>query len=183
MELWWNHNHSVDCFHLTSCCPILPARKDKFSSCFAQGMSASEASHHHETQLMRDPVTLMLLADRRICHSLCYVNNMYEKWLFENDRPSNGSEMFDHLQTLVQEYNKKHAEIRGKCFLQRYKNDGGCEQHLILSICTPLMSCVHKTRQAREIAFLNSSGSLDRHNNPIFMWSSPPCSLSDFKPV
>ena len=76
IELWWNHNHSVDCFHLTSFCPILPATKDKFSSHFAQGMSASEAFHHHETQLMRDPVTLMLLADRRICPSLRDVNNM-----------------------------------------------------------------------------------------------------------
>ena len=83
IELLWNHNHSVDCFHLTSFCPILPATKDKFSSYFALGTSASEAFHHHETQLMRDPVTLMLLADRRICPSLRDVNNMYEKWLIE----------------------------------------------------------------------------------------------------
>lgn len=139
IELWWNHNHSVDCFHLTSFCPILPATKDKFSSYFAQGMSASAAFHHHETQLM-------LLADRKICPCLCDVNNMYEKWLIENKGPSNGPEMFDHLETLVKEYNKKHAEVGGKCFLQRYENDGGHEQHLVLSICTPLMSQVHKTR-------------------------------------
>lgn len=25
MELWWNHNHSVNCFHLQSFCPILPS--------------------------------------------------------------------------------------------------------------------------------------------------------------
>ena len=176
IELWWNHNHSVDCFHLTSFCPILPATKDKFSSYFAQGMSASEAFHHHETQLMRDPVTLMLLADRRICPSLRDVNNMYEKWLIENKGPSNGPEMFDRLETLVQEYNKKHAEVGGKCFLQRYKNDGGYEQHLVLSICTPLMSRVHKTRQASEMAFMDSSGSLDRHNNPVFfMCTHHPC--------
>ena len=176
IELWWNHNHSVDCFHLTSFCPILPATKDKFSSYFAQGMSASEAFHHHETQLMRDPVTLMLLADRRICPSLRDVNNMYENWLIENKGPSNGPEMFDRLETLVQEYNKKHAEVGGKCFLQRYKNDGGYEQHLVLSICTPLMSRVHKTRQASEMAFMDSSGSLDRHNNPVFfMCTHHPC--------
>ena len=36
IELWWNHNHSVDCFHLTSFCPILPATKDKLSGYFAQ---------------------------------------------------------------------------------------------------------------------------------------------------
>ena len=85
-------------------------------------------------------------------------------------------QMFDRLETLVQEYNKKHAEVGGKCFLQRYKNDGGYEQHLVLSICTPFMSHVHKTRQASEMAFMDSSGSLDRHNNPVFfMCTHHPC--------
>jgi len=46
-------------------------------------MSASEAFHHHETQLMKDPVTLMLLADRKMCPSLRDVNNLYEKWSVE----------------------------------------------------------------------------------------------------
>ena len=156
IELWWNHNHSVDCFHLTSFCSILPATKDKFASYFEQGMSASEAFHHHETQLMKDPVTLMLLADRKICPSLRDVNNMYEKWLIENKGPSNGPEMFDRLETLVQEYNNKHTDEGGKCFLKRYKEDGGNKQQLVLSICTPLMSRVHKTRQASEMAFMDS---------------------------
>ena len=80
-------------------------------------------------------------------------------------RENNGPEMFDRLEKLVQEYNKKHAEVGGKCFLQRYKNDGGYEQHLVLSICTPLMSRVHKTRQASDV--MDSLGSLDRHNNPL----------------
>ena len=174
-ELWWNHNHSVDCFHLTSFCTILLAKKDKFSTYFAQGMSELEAFHHHETQLMRDPVTLTLLADRRICPSLRDVNNMYEKWLVENKGPSKGPEMFDRLKALVQEYNK-NAEVGGKCFLERYKNDGGYEQQLVLTICTPLMSRVHKTRQAGEMAFMDSSGSLDRHNNPVFfMCTHHPC--------
>ena len=176
IELWWNHNHSVDCFHLTSFCSILPATKDKFSSYFEQGMSATEAFHHHENQLMRDPVTLMLLADRKICPSLRDVNNMYEKWLIENKGPSNGPEMFDRLETLVQEYNTKHTDVGGKCFLERYKDDGGNKQQLVLSICTPLMSRVHETRQASEMAFLDSSGSLDRHNNPVFfMCTHHPC--------
>ena len=30
-----------------------------------EGLSASEAFHHHETQLMKDPVTPMLLADHK----------------------------------------------------------------------------------------------------------------------
>ena len=83
IELWWNHNHSVDCFHLTSFCPFLPATKETFFAYFEEGMSASEAFHHHETLLMKDPVTLMLLADRRMCPSLRDVNNLHDKWLVE----------------------------------------------------------------------------------------------------
>ena len=26
-ELWWNHNHSVNSYHLQSFCPILPSTK------------------------------------------------------------------------------------------------------------------------------------------------------------
>ena len=70
-DLWWSHNHSVDCFHLTSSCPLLPATRDKFCTYFEKGLSASEAFHHHETQLMKDPVTLMLLADHK--YVLLYV--------------------------------------------------------------------------------------------------------------
>ena len=46
--------------------------------------------------------------------------------------------------------------------------DSTNEQHLTLSICTPLMSRVHTTRQASEMAFMDSSGSLDRQHTPVF---------------
>lgn len=64
----------------------------------------------------------------------------------------------------------------GKCYLQRVNGNGPDKQDLILSICTPLMSHVHETRQAGEMAFMNSSGSLDRYNNPVFfMCTYHPC--------
>ena len=168
IDLWWNHNHSVDCFHLTSFCPILPATKDRFYTYFEEGMSASEAFHHHETQLMKDPVTFTLLADRKMCPSLRDVNNLHEKWLVEKKGPSNGSAMFNRLEKTVEDYNSKNADAGGKCFLQRIQGNGTDQQHLILAICTPLMSRVHTTRQAGEMAFMDSSGSLDRYNNPVF---------------
>ena len=176
IELWWNHNHSVDCFHLTSFCPILPATKETFFAYFEEGMSASEAFHHHETLLMKDPVTLMLLADRRMCPSLRDVNNLHDKWLVEKKGPSNGSAMFDRLEEIVDDYNKNNADKGGKCYLQRVNGNGPDKQDLILSICTPLMSRVHETRQAGEMAFMDSSGSLDRYNNPVFfMCTHHPC--------
>ena len=161
--LWWNHYHSVDCFHLTSCCPILPATKDKFSTYFEEGMSASEAFHYHETQLMKDPVTLLLLANCKMCPSLRDVNNLYEKCLTEKKSPFNRSAMFDHLEKIVEDYNRKNADVEGKCFLQKVQGNGAGQQHLILSICTPLMSRIHTTRQNGEMTFMDSSGSLDRY--------------------
>ncbi len=80
VELWWNHNHSIDCHHLTSFSPILPATKDKFFTYFEQGMSASESFHYYESLFMKDPVTILLLADRKYCPSLRDVNKLYKKW-------------------------------------------------------------------------------------------------------
>ena len=168
IDLWWNHNHSVHCFHLTSFCPILPATRDKFCTYFEEGMSASEAFRYHETQLMKDPVTLMLLADRKMSPSLPDVNNLYGKWLIEKKGPSIGSAIFNQLEKIVEDYNRKNANIGGKCFLQRVQGNDADQKHLILSICDPLMSRVHTTKQAGEMAFMDSSGSLDRYNNPVY---------------
>ena len=52
--------------------------------------------------------------------------------------------------------------------MQRVRGNGAGQQHLILSICTPLMSRVQTTRQAGEMAFMDSLGSLDCYNNPVF---------------
>ena len=73
-------------------------------------MSASEAFHPHETLLMKDPVTLTLLADRRMCPSLRDVNNLHDKWLVEKKGPSNGSAMFDRLEEVADDYNKNNAD-------------------------------------------------------------------------
>lgn len=69
VELWWNHNHSVNSFHRQSFCPILPSTKATFENYFEMGMSASQAFH----------VSIMLLADRKYCPSLTDVKNMYGK--------------------------------------------------------------------------------------------------------
>ena len=125
---------------------------------------------------MKDPVTLMLLADRRMCPSLRDVNNLHDKWLVEKKGPSNGSAMFDRLEEIVDDYNNNNADKGGKCYLQRVNGNGPDKQDLILSICTPLMSRVHETRQAGEMAFMESSGSLDWYNNPVFfMCTHHPC--------
>ena len=61
-------------------------------------MSAPESFHRHETTLIKDPVTVLLLPDRKYCPSLRDVNNLYENWRKTTKGPCNGSEMFDYLQ-------------------------------------------------------------------------------------
>ena len=168
VELWWNHNHSVNCHHLTTLSQILPSTRHKFITYFEQGMSASGSFHHHETTLMKDPVTVLLLADRKYRPSLRDVNNLWEKWRKTTKGPCNGSEMFDFLQEYITTYNKDKMHDGGKIFLQRYNSDEKQEKPLIISICTPMMSRVHKLRQAGKMAFMDASGSLDRHNNPVY---------------
>ena len=86
-------------------------------------MSASESFHHHETKLMKDPVTVLLLADRKYRPSLRDVNDLYEKWRKTTKGPCNGSEMFDYLQEYITTYNKDKMHDGGKVFLQRYNID------------------------------------------------------------
>ena len=104
VELRWNHNHSADCHHLTSFNPMLPATKDKFFTYFEQGMFASESFDYHESLFMKVPVTILLLADRKYCPSLCDVNNLYKKWRKTTKGPCNGSEMFDYLEEYITKY-------------------------------------------------------------------------------
>ena len=120
----------------------------------------------------------MLLADRRICPSLRYANNLYEKWLVEKKGASNASAVFDCLEEIVNYYNRNTADKGGKCYFQRVDRNGSAKHDLMWSICTPLRSRVHGTRQHGEMVFMDSSGSIDRHNNPVFfMHTSHPCGV------
>ena len=64
VQLWWTHNHSINCYHIQTFGQILPATTETFYDYFVNGMSAAEAFHHHESMLMNDLSTVTLLADR-----------------------------------------------------------------------------------------------------------------------
>ena len=120
-------------------------------------MSASEAFHYDETLLMKDPVTILLLAERKCCPSLRDVNDLYEKWTIATKGPSNEDVMFDHLEEFINNYHNANDMQIGKWFLQRYHKDNSKEEPLIISICTPMMTRVHTLRQAGEMAFMDAS--------------------------
>ena len=168
VELWWTHNHSIDCFHLKSFSQILPATTETFNDYFASGMSAAEAFHHHEALLMSDLSTMTLLADRRYCPSATDARRMFEKWRKETKGAPDGVDMFEELEDVVKDYNERHSKEGGKCFIQRYERTARTEKPLILAIVTPLMAKVHSLPQAGEMVFLDASASIDRHNNPVY---------------
>lgn len=168
VQLWWTHNHSIDCFHIQTFGQILPATTETFHDYFASGMSAAEAFHHHESTLMNDPSTMTLLADRRHCPSATDVRRMFGKWRIETKGAPDGVDMFQELEDVVNDYNKRHSRDGGKCAVQRYEKTACTERPLILAIVTPLMARVHSLPQAGEMVFLDASASIDRHNNPVF---------------
>ena len=99
--------------------------------------------------------------------------------------------MFTKLQRLVDQYNENNGDKGGKALLQRCEttieksdSEGECTQKakrkkrdiqtpLILAIVTPLMARAHgHIQQASEIAFCDSTASLDRFNTSIFIIST-----------
>ena len=55
VKLFWNHNHSVECYHLKTFHAMLPATKQTFEEYFENGLSPpSEAIQHHEAIFLED---------------------------------------------------------------------------------------------------------------------------------
>ena len=167
VKLFWNHNHSTECYHLKTFHEILPATKQTFEEYFENGLSPSEAIQHHEAIFLADPANILKVADRRYCPSSTDVRNLFNNWRGRVKGPSNGQEMFEKVKQLIHDYNKKNNIHGGSCCLQEYTH-GNDEKPLILTIVTPLMSRVHSLPQASEMAFLDASSSLDRYNNRVF---------------
>ena len=168
VQLWWTHNHSTDCFHIQTFGQISPATTETFYDYFISGMSAAEAFHHHESTLMNDPSTVTLLANRRFCPSATDVRRMFEKWRKETKGAPDGVGMFEELENIIKDYNKRDSHNGGKCIVQRYERTACTEKPLILAVVTPLMARVHTLPQAGEMVFLDASASIDRHNNPVY---------------
>ena len=86
-----------------------------------------------------------------------------------------GKELFTELEKRVNIYNEKNKDLNGKASVQFFCKTDGSEddQPLVLAICTPLMSRVHKhIQQSGELVFIDSSSSFDDYNNPMFVVST-----------
>ena len=153
---------------------------EKYTHYFQLGHSASSARHYHIQQLKienEERKVQQILADRSINPSESDVHRAFRAWREKNYGKDNGKEMFDKLEELVDSYKSKHCVNGGQGILQRYIsancNDNAAEQPLVLAIVTPLMARTHAhIPQVKDIAFVDSTASLDRFSSPMFIVST-----------
>ena len=136
------------------------------------------------------------MADSSIHPGIQWVHRFYRNWRKDSFGAENGKSLFDQLEHEVIEFNQHNDEFRGKVVFQKYSgsttqdsSSSSAEsfqeepklkeskklkpsQPLILAICTPLMSSVHRyVQQSRELIFCDSTSSLDTFNNSFFILS------------
>ena len=138
----------------------------------SKGHSPSSAHLEYETNLMYKNKP-QLLADRNINRKISDVYNIFNKWRKDNLGIRTGKELFIELEKWVNIYNEKNKDIDGKASVQRFcKNEGkDDDQPLILAICTPLMSRVHRyIQRSGKLVFIDSSSSFDDYNIPCLSY-------------
>ena len=199
IKISFNHNHPIDSAHALSFRPVALHVKEAYYQLFKTGHSAVTARHTYETRIMleNDEEDVMhVLSDRAVNPNPLDVSRLFAEWRSHNLGPENGIEMFDKLDALIHDYNLQHSKDGGKIVLQKYSDayhsevqsdddQSGDDQEppckkrkkesspLSIVICTPLMARVHQyIPQAGEIAYIDSTSSLDRYNLSMFVIST-----------
>ena len=122
------------------------------------------------------------------------ISRLYSEWQKKEFGKDNGKDMFDKLELEISTYNDRCINLEGKAAVQCFqgttdsstdsdsneelppkkkRRKKGREKPLIIAVCTPLMSRVHKhIQQAGELIFCDSTSSLDRFNTSLFIIST-----------
>lgn len=110
---------------------------------------------------------ILLSGDRYYCPDLSWCYRLYYR-IFNKDYGSSSPSIdISHLQTKLDMYNQEQAEgLEGRYTAMAAVDDGSP----IIVICTPLMKRVHASiKHSGELVFMDSSGSMDRHNFRVFL--------------
>ena len=202
VQVTFNHNHPLASAHALSFRPIAPETKEIFYELFRKGHTASSAYHWHETKLFLDGgEDQALLADRAFNPTKPDISRLYNEWQKKELGSDNGKPMFDSLQCEIEAFNETCGKLGGKAKLQCFqagpqisdsdsddpesffdghsvkkkhkRHTANREKPMIIAICTPLMSRVHKhIQQAGEMVFCDSTSTLDRFNTSLFILST-----------
>ena len=191
------HNNPIHAAHTLSFRPLSENTKQQIFELFDKGHCAASARHTHEQMLILNSDTNVekqtLLANRASNPNVQDICRLFVEWQKQHYAMEDGTAMFSKLQAMVDQYNENTGLQGGKALLQWYENsdrsDSDCEadftektkrikreishKPLILVIVTPLMARTHAhIQQASEIAFCDSTASLDRFNTSVFMIST-----------
>ncbi len=167
-----NHNHLVQVADALRFRPLSEQSKKDYYDLFSHGHSPATAHLEYETNLMYSDKP-DLIADRNCNPKVSDVYNLFNKWRKCNIGVRTGKYLFAELEKCVAVYNEEYNDIGGKAFIQRYSDCNGKEEPLILAVCTPLMSRVHRhILQSKELVFIDASSSFEDFNNPMFVVST-----------
>ena len=189
IKLIFNHNHPIESAHVLGFRPVAEKTKDEYARLFSLGHSASSAHHHYEEEILQG-TGQSGIADSAVNPNVQWVHRFFREWRMTTLGSDNGKELFDRLQEEVKCFNESHGTAKLQWFMSA--NDSCSEddsndeppkpkkkkvstksQPFILAICTPLMKRVHENvRQSAEMAFCDSTASLDRHNTSMFILST-----------
>ncbi|KAK3915750.1 Protein melted [Frankliniella fusca] len=129
--------------------------------------SSALALHKYDIQVNNPENWFEILADGAACPNLQWCFHLYRTTYKKVYGEPSGKEMVKALFAAVEKYN---GECGSKCAASKIFD----EDDLIVVICSPLMKRVHQyLKSSGEINFLDSGGSMDRHNTRIFTFLAP----------
>ncbi|XP_077119077.1 uncharacterized protein LOC143775119 [Ranitomeya variabilis] len=164
-----DHNHAIFAADALRFRRPSPEVEEVFRILFAKGHSPSSAlqSYKFDLQEQFGEQAFLVLSDRSKCPDIQWCYHRYYSIFQRKYGPPDGQEMISSLKIFIDTYNKSCGSVCAKMELEEDKD-------LIIAICSPLMQRVHKYLQTScEIAFMDSSGSMDRHNSRIFLLLAP----------
>ncbi|XP_026286606.2 uncharacterized protein LOC113212209 [Frankliniella occidentalis] len=129
--------------------------------------SSALTTHQYDIQIKHPENWFEILADGAECPNLQWCYHLYRKTFLKEYGPASGEGMVQSLSAAVEKYNKESGSV---CAAVKKYN----EIDLVVVLCSPLMKRVHKLlKSSGEINFLDSGGSMDRHNSRIFTILAP----------
>ena len=172
------HNHNTKVLQALTYRDMKITTKQQAFDLFLNRKTPSSAKAEQQKKLKENIETAeeyeLKHADRSEQPRLNDMKNLFKEFNREKFGSRNGPELINHLREVAVEYNEKcsneggHIEV--KC-LEPNNDDKECQEWtLIVCIITPLMRRVHKhIIHSGELAFMDSTGNLDKMNCRIFM--------------
>lgn len=163
------HNHPIEASDVLRFRRPNPHVVDTFLEMYRKEHSPSSAlsTHQYDIQMKHPEDWFEILADGSACPNLQWCYHLYRKTFLKEYGPASGEGMVESLSGAIEKYN---AESGSVCAVVKKFQ----ETDLIVALCSPLMKRVHRLlKSSGEINFLDSGGSMDRHNSRVFTILAP----------